>query len=159
MFLVPAMTEKALATIDATARTSVCCFTSVRGHLDAGTFDPPPFLRSSTEIFWATFGGIIIPGNERGHVVATLTLINRGPPFPSGDATFHFNNPLRGDNTCDTALSQTLSHYLVASCHINPRGFHAVATYTLAARPLGSSSANGGDDNSDDEGDNSDDTP
>jgi hypothetical protein len=57
MFIVPAMTEKALATIDATARLSASesAFINVRGHLYAGIFDPPPILRSSKEIVWGTF--------------------------------------------------------------------------------------------------------
>jgi hypothetical protein len=158
MFLVPAITEKAHASIDATARLSTppaisAAFTNVRGHLYAGFFDPPPILRSPTEIFWSTFG---LGGNERGYVVATI--VGFQPHYFSGDATFHFNNPARGPNTCDKALSSTLSPYLVASCHIT-QGVHAVATYTVAARPLGASASNGGDANGGDEGDNSDDTP
>jgi hypothetical protein len=161
MFIVPAMTEKALATIDATARlyASESAFINVRGHLYAGIFDPPPILRSSKEIVWGTFN--VIYGNERGYVDATI--VGFQPHYFSGVATFHFNNPARGPNTCDTALSPTLSPYLVTSCHIT-RGVHADATYTVAARPLGGSSANGGDANSgdansDNEGDNSGDVP
>jgi hypothetical protein len=156
MVIVPAIAEKALATIDATARLSASqsVFTNVRGHLYAGMFDPPPIIRSPKEITWATFNPIY--GNERGYVVATT--VGFEPHYFSGVTTFHFNNPARGDNTCDTELSSTLSPYLVASCHITA-GVRAVATYTVAARPLGGSSANGGDANGGDEGDNSGDTP
>jgi hypothetical protein len=164
MFVVPAMIERAQATIDATARLSCCpseplpsAFTNVRGHLYTAPntkFDPPPIIRSPKEITWQTFN--LIYGSERGYVVATI--VGFDPRYFSGDATFHFNNPARGANTCDTELSSTLSPYLVASCHITG-GVHAVATYTVAARPLGGSSANGGDANGGDEGDNSGDTP
>jgi len=38
VFLVSAITEKAQATIDATAFTPSCCFSDVRAHFYAGSF-------------------------------------------------------------------------------------------------------------------------
>jgi hypothetical protein len=143
MFLVSAITEKAQATIDATASTSSCCFSNVKAHLYAGSFllgpGPPgnPFGPIKNELRWITKGSGFY-GDEKGYVAA-----DAGPSHVS--VTFHFFYPAKGRNTCGVE-----PHYL-GRCTIT-QGVHALARFTVVPTLL---DANDGDN----EGDNSGDTP
>jgi hypothetical protein len=147
VFLVSAITEKAQATIDATAFTPSCCFSHVRAYFYAGSFllgpGPPgnPFGPIKNELRWITKGDGFY-GNERGYVAADV-----GPSHVP--VTFHFNNPARGENTCGVE-----PHYL-GRCSIT-QGVHALARFTVVPTL---SDANDGNANGGDEGDNSGDTP
>ena len=149
MFLVPAMTEKALATIEAAAECVESCsgsFSNISGHMSAGMFLLPPMFRPfEKDIIWITKGPGFY-GNERGYVVANVGIFH-------GKVTFYFNNPARGDNTCEAVPD------FVARCTIT-QGVHATASYIVFRDPsrLLQPDANGGDTHSGDEGDNSGDT-
>lgn len=99
VFLVPAMTEKALAAIDAFVvvdKILLCghhlvCFTNIKGHMFQGRFLKAPTGR--TGINWITEGSGLFGGTERGYVTAD-TAGERGP------VTLHFFNPAKGTNTC-----------------------------------------------------------
>jgi hypothetical protein len=153
MFLVPAMTEKALATIDATAISHVGSFSNVRGHMDNGKFQIGYPQTFGDHIYWKTRGsGIFGGGDERGYVTAKVGTF--GTPVK-----FSFFNPALGrdrpPNTCFVEPGHT--PYYETKCTIT-QGVHATATYEV--RPLASlPDAHGGDANSDNEGDNSGDTP
>jgi hypothetical protein len=156
MLVVPAMTEKAHASILASAISHVGSFSDVRGHMYAGEFLPGHEPRSITpyQIIWGTHGRCSPPrcfppipsgGDERGYVAARV-----GPTLASVE--FHFSNPAKGSNTCGFAPSI----YLV-TCSIT-QGVRATAKYDVNFH-TGSRLPDGGDANSADEDDNSDDTP
>jgi hypothetical protein len=151
MFLVPVITEKAQASINANAFTRLCCFSHVRAHMYTGSFlagpRPPgwPFEPITNELIWTTIGPVPY-GDERGYVSADV-----GPSHIP--VIFHFNNPASGSNTC----SGERAGPVIVTCAISS-GVHANARFTvlpLVALP----DTNGGDANSDNEGDNSGDTP
>jgi hypothetical protein len=103
MFLVPAITEKALAAIDAFVvvdKILLCphlvCFTNIKGHMFEGRFVKAPTGR--TGINWITAGRGLFGGTERGYVTAD-TAGQRGP------VTLHFFNPAKGTNTCSVEPS------------------------------------------------------
>ncbi|MGC1932374.1 MAG: hypothetical protein WA667_25665 [Candidatus Nitrosopolaris sp.] len=152
VFLVSAITEKELASVAATAHTPICCFSSVKYHMYAGRFIVPPIVYPTKpdELIWLTigssspFGG----GDEKGYVAA-----DAGPHhFP---VKFNFFNPARGPNTCGVEPPH------VGRCTIS-QGVHAGAQFFLDSLVPPSpalSDGNDGDANSDNEGDNSGDTP
>jgi hypothetical protein len=151
MFLVPAMTEKALASIAATADTVTCCFSHLKYHMDSGRFIIPPivFPTRPDELTWLTigssspFGG----GDEKGFVAADVTPLHI-------HVIFHFFNPARGTNTCSVDPPPP-----VVTCTIS-QGVHAGARFIVHIVPSSLlPDANGGDTDSSDEGDNSGDTP
>ncbi|MGA9150828.1 MAG: hypothetical protein WBZ36_09630 [Candidatus Nitrosopolaris sp.] len=137
MFLVPAINEKALAAIHATAsgqcgpegQTHPCQFTLVSKHLDvcgevsrAGTAIPTgtcgewtsPPSESGTVVTWSTGGG---GGNERGSVT-----------YKVGDerAVLSFDNPMIGFNKCSVSG-------IGGSCAAG-KGYNADFTYNLRGR-------------------------
>jgi hypothetical protein len=147
MFLIPAITEKAQASITAHARAAFP-FLNVRGIMYpySGFFTTYPGAvpgSGGREITWATSG---LGGNEIGQVVA-----NVGPAHTQ--VHLHFINPFIGPNHCFVQPANA------GSCDIT-QGIHATARYLVI---VGGTTilpdANGGDANSGDEGDNSDDTP
>jgi hypothetical protein len=143
MFLVPVMTEKALAMITARAHTGGgSYFSNLRWHLDAGHWSSLPHLVSPAQIYWKTFP----PSAERGLVEADWNL--GSTHFRVG---FDFNSPASGiGNSCSVDPPS------VGYCTIPRVGGIITATYhVLIALP----GANGGDANGGDEGDNSGDTP
>jgi hypothetical protein len=158
-------------------------YSNIRGHLDAGKFVPGwspriVYLPNSQWIVWRTEGKF--PSyNERGYVQAD---VNGGPTT----ATFYFNNPAIGKNTCDakalllgkpdpslvgkcsiTQRTVAFAHYMICFPHeqfCNPGGANNPGHSSEAGE--GGASANRGnansgdeDDNSGDEDDNSGDTP
>jgi hypothetical protein len=151
MFLVSVITEKALASINATAFTRLCCFSHVRAHLYAGSFllgpGAPgiPGTPIKNELTWITLGSGLY-GDEKGYVAADV-----GPSHIP--VSFHFSNPARGSNTC----SGERAGPVIVTCTIT-QGVHANARFTvipLVALP----DVNAGDANSGNEDDNSGDTP
>jgi hypothetical protein len=104
MFLVPTITDKALAGVDATATEQCfehtgqnppdpCQFTLVGSHLDSGKWTSQP-TQSGTRVTWSTTGGV---GNEKGSVTYDVSL---GPGRTKETAVLSFDNPLIGDNEC-----------------------------------------------------------
>ena len=99
IFLVPAITDKALARVEGSAISSIGSFSHVSGQMSAGRFAVRP-INLGNEIIWATIGnGPIGGGNERGFVSANVA---------GAVAIFHFSNPARGDNTC--SVGGTIPH-------------------------------------------------
>jgi hypothetical protein len=147
MFVVPVITEKALAMTIGDAYLHIeGKFYNVRGHLTAGVFlrpfGNPRILPGGDIITWAT-GGTGIYGNEGGYVSAHVVGL-------SPEVFFHFSNPAKGRNTCAGVPPS------IVTCTIT-QGIHATATYHV--RPSASlPDANGGDANSGSEGDDSGDT-
>ncbi len=150
MFLVPATTEKALAIITATARTTICCFSHVTWGLSAGRWIFEPKLASPTEIYWKTAGRIFPPSAETGYVRASV-----GPAH--SPVVFSFHSPSVGLNGC------AISPPFFGTCTVLPpvAPLPAIFGYFVTHIPT----LNGGDinsdegDNSDNDGDNSGDTP
>jgi hypothetical protein len=129
MFLVPAITEKALAAIYATAKgvcgpegqTHPCEFTLVSKTLDEGIWNSKP-TESGTLVKWSTTGsvGMKIVGNEKGSVT-----YNVGVGQQKETAVLSFENPLSGSNKCDvTGIggSCTAGKGLIADFTYNLRG-------------------------------------
>jgi hypothetical protein len=158
IFLVPAITQKALAGIHAVAegtcgigdRTQPCEFWFVNkalgGSATAKWISEP--TKSGTRVTWATTAGGF--GDERGYVTYSL-----GDPAKN-QVKLHFDNPAFGRNHCDVII---LSGPVSGSCHAGS-GMKAEFTYTLRVLcyslhgkcidyPGGSSdnSAGGGSDN------------
>jgi hypothetical protein len=152
MFLVPAMSQKAHASIDARAISSVGRFSNASWDLSAGRFILPPIIELQLEhltLIWVTIGnGFFGGGDERGYVAAEVP----------GHFKFYFDffNPAKGPNTCE--VSPDSYGPIHATCTIT-QGVHARATYQVFRSPPPLPGANGGDANSGDEGDNSGDTP
>ena len=142
MVIVPAITEKAHASIAGHAFSPFYTFSKVIGIMYpfAGIFTTPPkLLAGDHDIVWATAGYIY--GNEFGQVNADV----------GGKAVqFHFFNPAVGRNDCFVVPPE------LGSCSIT-QGVHSTATYHVSLPPP-APGANGGDTNSGDE-DDSGDTP
>jgi hypothetical protein len=120
MFLVPVITEKALALTDAVAYAPAFTeFSNVRGHMDDGKFVSGPTLSGDRKIiFWTTAGTGFFGGDEKGYVQADVT--------GYGIVKFDFFNPASGRNTCSVVAPITLQ----AECTIT-QGISAYAKYTL----------------------------
>lgn len=123
MILVPLISEKALATINARAITSDEIlkfnqggFYNIRPQLGSGHITYLSHV--ANQIFWRTASGGLI-GSEEGNVAA------RFGDF--GYAVFHFNNPASGANTCQAKSNQGLSECMIT------QGLHAVASYIICA--------------------------
>src|SRR5215813_8306438 len=102
VFLVPAITENALAVVDATAegvcgpegQTHPCQFSLVGSHLDSGKWISKP-TESGTLVTWSTTGlRGLFPGDEKGSVT-----------YKVGDETaiLSFDSPLVGSNKCSVS--------------------------------------------------------
>jgi hypothetical protein len=118
ILLVPVLAEEAQARIDGFARIHNGLFTSVRGHMDVGSFLSDPKIRDNgKEIVWATKGDRLPSGDEKGSVTARV-----------GDArvTFYFENPRSGPNTCD----KSATHGLTVTCSISGGNF-AIARFNV----------------------------
>ena len=110
MFLVPAITEKALAVIHATAKgvcgpegeTSPCDFYQIARHLDEGKWVSEP-TKEGTVVTWSTEGNPQ-PGDEKGSVTyyVCFKVCSFGGNGPSrvAIAVLSFENPLVGSNKC-----------------------------------------------------------
>jgi hypothetical protein len=101
MILVPAITEKALAGVNAVATISGCekytqpfpCkFTVVGSHLDSGKWVVPPTASGDT-VKWQTTGNPK-PGTEKGLVYL------EGAGGAHGKVQLYFYNPVLGSNSC-----------------------------------------------------------
>jgi hypothetical protein len=118
MFLVPAITEKALGVIHATAsgqcgpegQTHPCKFTLVSSHLDKGIWNSLPHCgeykygtpcgeptASGTLVKWSTTGSGFA-GDEKGSVTYHV-----GEGQQKQRAVLSFENPLSGSNTCSVS--------------------------------------------------------
>jgi hypothetical protein len=155
VFIVPAMTEKALAIVHGEARTQFGVFYGLKwGIAPPARFTVlPTVIDGHRGIIWETTGfSNGISGSEHGRVVADV-----GPPSTHFQyrVNFDFSNPHFGRNTCSVP-HPILPPDVKVSCDIS-QGNRAFATYLV--EPRGGSSANGADTNSGDEGDNSGDTP
>lgn len=134
MLLVPAITDKVLAltaghAFEFSFHALPIHFTNLFEHLFAGKFKEGPTLNpDATDVNWVTAGSNIIGGDEKGWV--RVDVVNaRG--IDLGTATFNFNNPDNGPNTCSIELSNPRSG-LTGSCKIT-QGDGAVATYVVDA--------------------------
>ena len=142
VFLVSAITGKALAIIHATATGTCgiatnlgplngvvqpCEFTYMNKELKQGTWCSYP-TQSGTRVGWDTAGsscsGGIIPQNEEGWVLYK---------FGGGEAKLHFNSPAVGSNNCNVEIVSGQGpdgHGLSGTCYAGI-GHSAVFTYTL----------------------------
>jgi hypothetical protein len=140
MFLVPAITEKARATVHATAegtcgpegQTHPCEFTFVSKHLDTGTWISEP-KQSGTRVTWSTTGargGIEYPGSPPGNKAFYIL-----PGDEKGSVTYKvgeetavlsFDNPVIGFNKCSVSG-------IGGSCTAG-KGYNAAFTYNLRGK-------------------------
>ena len=104
MFLVPAITEKALAVIHATAKgvcgpegqTRPCEFILGPYHLETGNWISQP-THGGRFVTWSTEGAGLV-ADEKGSV--TYALYPEGSHTRIGIAVLSFENPLVGSNKC-----------------------------------------------------------
>jgi hypothetical protein len=137
MFLVPAITEKALAAIHATARgtcgvdnppyttTRPCEFSIDDIHLDFGQISQP--TPHGTVVTWSTTG---YGSDEKGSVtylVCYNVSTNGACWHGSPKAVLSFENPLIGSNKCGV---ETSGEGLVGDCTAG-KGMNADFTYNL----------------------------
>jgi hypothetical protein len=126
-FLVPAITEKALATVHAIAtgecgyigQIRPCQFTLVSKHLEFGTWTSQP-SPSRTVVTWSTTGGKPF-GDEKGSVTYKVG---------EGTAVLSFENPVIGFNKCSVSMEL---HGVIGSggsCTVG-KGQNAEFTYNL----------------------------
>jgi hypothetical protein len=120
IILIPTITEKAMGSIDARvgSPTGFASFSKVQTHLDAGKFVNGP-TPTGTFVKWTTAGTGVFGGDEKGYV--------RYDVGGWGTATFYFENPSSGQNTCKVVASTALQ---AAKCKIT-QGNHATAQYLL----------------------------
>ena len=126
VFLVPAITEKALAVIKASAtgtcgpegNTHPCEFAIYNQHLYSGKWAMVPRVEG-TSVSWETSGNPQ-PGDEKGWVS-----VNVGAnPKVATSVRLDFDNPAEGKNTCDLAPRDA------GTCNAGI-GYTATFTYTL----------------------------
>jgi hypothetical protein len=133
MFLVPAITQKALAGIRAVAegtcrantdRALPCEFSFVNKSLNkAASWISEP-TKSGTRVTWVTHGEGFF--DEFGYV--TYSLVDPGwKDLPKNEVKLYFINPAIGRNSCDVKV---LSGLVSGSCHAGS-GMNAAFTYTL----------------------------
>jgi hypothetical protein len=135
MILVPAITEKALAIIHATAtgtcinlegHTVKCEFTFMDKKLISGIWCAYP-TKSGERVGWDTAGSScsganFTPKDEEGWVLYKVGM---------GEAKLHFNSPAVGSNKCNVEIvSGQGEHGLSGACHAAV-GHSAAFTYTL----------------------------
>jgi hypothetical protein len=162
IFLVPTITEKAEASINATVKlhweAAGGAWRLVNAHMHQGQFTTSPTKRGD-QIVWAT-KGIGIQGSENGYVKYERFGL---PGEQNGDVTFLFSNPSSGKNTCEITTAPPLH----GDCSIT-QGNTASASYNVyyfSKSADGSGEDNnpggsGGDNNpGGSEGDDSGDTP
>jgi hypothetical protein len=135
IFLVPAITEKALAAIHATAKGAcgpgvgmACNFTLVKKDLKYGEWTSLP-SESGNVVTWSTGGGSPI-GDEEGSVTYKVT----GPSGQEETAVLHFKNPVLGKNECDIKGIGGSCHFEQGSTLDPLRGYNADFTYNLRGR-------------------------
>ena len=122
IFLVPAIVQESQALITATAVSQVGHFSDVKVQMFSGQLALAPRVVGPV-IGWMTTGSL--DGNERGIVSAKVA---------GGEVHFVFNNPARGDNTCQSAVTPPGS--IQATCHIS-QGTYASATFEVSNRNQG----------------------
>ena len=130
MFLVPAITEKALAIIKASAtgtcgpegQTHPCEFALYNQVLRSGKWDHLP-THCGTSVSWVTTGNPL-DGNEEGSVFYWVGAIKS-----KLQAALEFYNPESGSNKCDVVIVSGQGQ-LSGTCHAGP-GIAATFTYTL----------------------------
>ena len=126
VFLVPAITEKALAIIKASAtgtcgpegQNHPCEFAIYNQHLYSGKWAMLP-TPSGTSVSWETSGNPA-PGDEKGWVQYNVG----ANPKVAANVRLDFNNPAEGRNTCDVVPSSA------GTCDAGI-GYIATFTYTL----------------------------
>ncbi len=131
IFLVPAITEKALAIINAKAtgrcgpvyENEPCQFTLVRVHLDYGYWTSIP-TQSGTVVTWSTAGKPPL-GDEEGSVTYSVGDINHV-------AKLYFSNPTGRSNHCGVVIEKGQED-LSGTCRAGI-GYIATFTYTLLVR-------------------------
>ncbi len=146
MFLVPAITEKALAITYAFTDLdgphfydTDIPFTNLRWHLDAGKFDEVPHFPTSGPpvqggLTWTTEGTGIFGGDEKGYVQVDVSRPHLWASQPKvlGTVTFHFSNPLSGTNTCSV---DTPSPEIAVGCIIPTHGSQVELHYCVLWTP------------------------
>jgi len=157
VFLLPAITEKALAinhaTVEGTCAGQPCQFTFIRNGLSAGSwlagFEPPTGTHTSP-IKWMTRGGEpggSPVGNEEGYLTYEVGKHTEPTACPFREegqrceagyhAKLNFHNPLFGKNTCSVEIYNPSGQIQAAgkgpvtgSCNAG-QGNPATVTYTL----------------------------
>ncbi len=132
MFIAPAITEKALAVIYATAKgvcgvNSACEFTLVSKTLVKGKWTSEP-TQSGTVVTWETAGSPA-PGDEKGSVTYKVTYPGEEREGGQGEtAVLYFKNPLIGGNECSISG-------IGGGCSIgDPTAYNAHFTYNLRGK-------------------------
>ena len=137
MFLIPAITEKALGYTEATVidypkyriydNPQACCYS----HLSDGQFSVKwhnyycnptcsPTVRDGY-LIWATMEAGTLGGSEKGYIQASIK-----SGSDTGIVTFVFSNPASGTNTCDIAIVDgPLKKILEPHCSIDQGCFVA----------------------------------
>ena len=113
MFLIPAITDKALGAIDNFvwdySKFKVQCCTY---HLQEGQFTTNPTVQNEGNIFWSTQGKPV-GGLEAGYITATIKFEDK-----TASANFGWSNPTLGDNNCVVNIDPPLKGILKLSCYI-----------------------------------------
>jgi hypothetical protein len=124
MFLVAAITEKALATVRGSATATCgpqkveCPLVWQSDHLVSGSWVNKPSI-SGLDVTWQTGGNAA--GNEEGWVLYKVEGV---------EAQLWFNNPLVGSNECQVNLVPGKSSGMTGTCHAG-KGMDAQFTFTL----------------------------
>jgi len=122
VLLVPALVQESQALTTATAVSQVGQFSDVKAQIFSGQLALVPRVVGPV-IGWMTTGNL--DGNERGVVSAKVAGV---------EVHFVFNNPARGDNTCQATVNP--SGPIHAKCHIS-QGPYASATFEVSNRNQG----------------------
>ena len=139
MFLVPAITEKALGmtygyVFDYGKYKGQCCTSHLtQGKwLSRGDFHGPPIVNIKTsEIEWLTAGSAIYGGGpEAGYVTASIKFENK-----NGNVSFGWSNPGSGPNSCVVNMDGPLKGILKPSCVIE-QGTFTKAYYCIDGTPI-----------------------
>ncbi len=121
VFLVPAVTEKALATVRGSATATCgpqkveCPLVWQADHLVSGWWVNKPSI-SGLDVTWQTGSNVAL--NEEGWILYKVE---------GGTAQLWFSNPLVGSNECQV---NQLSSGMTGTCHAG-KGMDAQFTYTL----------------------------
>jgi hypothetical protein len=128
IFLIPAITEKALGTTknwvwDYGKYQLKCCME----HLQEGQFVTHPTVNNQGTIYWSTQGKSLV-GPENGYVTASIKFNNE-----TAAANFGWSNPpsgTMGSNSCVVNIDPPLKGILKPSCFIEqgsiPNAFYCI---------------------------------
>jgi len=131
MFLVPAITDKAMGTtyhivLDYDKFEGSCCTTHVG---DGKVTQAPQVVGYYQYIQWKT-AGKGISGDENGYIIATIKYKGH-----TTTADFGWSNPVVGDNSCVVNIHAPLTIFLKPSCEITQGMGTEQASYCIDGIP------------------------